>query len=81
MCDKCGDCVLIASDEATDRSHRLRECTHDKVDLIGKSEVVANTTTLLAKHTDTVSLVYHNRAVVLMLQLYNSRQVSKVTLH
>lgn len=48
---------------------------------IGKSEVVANTTTLLAKHTETVSLVYHNRAIVLMLQFYNSRQISKVTLH
>ena len=43
--------------------------------------MVANTSTLLTKDTNTVGFVNHNRAVVLMLQLNNLRQFGQVALH
>ena len=39
--------------------------------------MVADTTTLLAEYAKTMSLVYHDRAVVLMLELNDFRQVSQ----
>ena len=75
------DSIPVGCDETTDRSQRLRECTHDEVDLVGKSEVIANTTALLTKYTDTMSLVDHDRAVVLVLELNDSWQISQVALH
>ena len=75
------DGIPIRSDETTDRSQTLRECTHDQVNLVSKSEVVANTTSLLTEYADTMSLVNHDRAVVLVLELNDSRQVSQVALH
>ena len=43
--------------------------------------MVAYTTTLLAEYAKTMSLVYHDRAVVLMLELNDFRQVSQIALH
>ena len=43
--------------------------------------MVANSTSLLTEHTDAVGLVDHNRAVVLVLQLNDCRQIGQVALH
>ncbi len=43
--------------------------------------MVTNTTTLLAKHTQTMSLVDHDGCVVFLLQLYNLRKGSQVAFH
>ena len=72
---------LFLGDETADRSQTLRECTHDEVYLVGQTEVVAYTTTLLAEYAKTMSLVYHDRAVVLMLEFNDFRQVSQIALH
>ena len=73
--------ICIASDETTDRSQALRESTHDKVYLVGKSEMIANTTSLTTEYTDAMSLVDHDRAIVFMLKLYDFRKLSQVALH
>ena len=75
------DCIPITSDKATDRSERLREGTHDEVHLVGKSEMITHTTTVLSKHSDTMSLIDHDRTVVLMLELYDLRKLSEVAFH
>lgn len=43
--------------------------------------MIADTTSLLTKHAKAMSLIYHDRAVVLMLQLYDLWQVSQIALH
>ena len=36
---------------------------------------------MITEHTDTMSLVHHDRAVVLMLQFYNLGEFAEVTFH
>ena len=43
--------------------------------------MIADTTTLTSEHTDTMSLIDHDRAVVLVLQLYDGWQICKIALH
>ena len=73
--------ILVTSNESTDRSKRLRECTHDKVNLVSKSEVVTNTSSVITKNTERVSLVNHDRTIVLLLQLYYLWQLSQIAFH
>ena len=43
--------------------------------------MVANSSTLLAENTQSVSLIYHDRAIILMLQPYYFWKICKVSLH
>ena len=75
------DGIEIGSNESTDGCQRLRESSHDQINLVGQPEMVAHATSLLAEDTDAVSLVDHNRTVVLMLQLNDCGEIAKVTFH
>ena len=43
--------------------------------------MIANTTSLTTEYTDAMSLVDHDRAIVLVLELYDLRKLSQVALH
>ena len=73
--------VFVRSNEATYRCETLAESTHNKVYLVAKSKMVANTTSLFSKHTETVSLVNHNRGIIFMFQTNNLGKVCKISLH
>ena len=71
----------VGSDKTTNRCETLRESTHDKVHIVGESEVVANTTTLSTEDTDTVSLIHHYSGAILLFEFNDFGQIAKVTFH
>ena len=73
--------VPVGSNETTDRGQRLRERSHDEIYLVSQSEMVANAPTLFAKDANTMGLIDHDGAVVLMLQFDDGRQVAEVAFH
>ena len=75
------DGVCIAGNEAANRSKALRECTHDEVYLVGQTEVVADSASLLAEYAKAVCLVYHERTVVFMLEFNDFGQLGQITFH
>ena len=75
------DGVLVGGDEAADGSQALGERTHDEVDVVLQTKIVANASTLLSEHTKPVGLVNHDAAIVLVLQFNNLGQLGQVTLH
>ena len=72
---------LVGSNETSQRSKRLAEGTHNKVNLVGQAKVVANATSTLAKDTDTMGLVDHDASVVLASQFHDIGKLAHVTLH
>ena len=75
------DGVVVAGYETADAGERLGEGAHDEVYLVSQAEVVAHATALLAEHSETMCLVHHYRAVVLVLQLHYLGQVGEIALH
>ena len=75
------DDALVGSYESTHRCQRLAEGAHDEVNLLGETEMVANTAAIATEDSHAVSLVNHNGGVVLMLELDYLGQLGKVTLH
>ena len=70
------DYTRISCNETSNRSQRLREGAHDKVNLTIQSKVVAHAPTLTTKHTNAVCLVHHDTGIILFLQFYNLRQLA-----
>ena len=54
------DGISVSCDETTNRCQRLRESTHNQVNLISQSEVITNTTSLTTEYANTMSLVNHD---------------------
>ena len=71
----------VGSDETTNGSQTLRECSHDEIHIIGESEVVANTTTLATKHTNTVCFIHHHRSSIFLFELNDFGQIAEITFH
>ena len=72
---------LATSDEATERGEALTEGTHKEVDLIGQTEVVTRTATVVTEYAEAVSFVDHHRGVVLLRQTHDLGEIAQVTLH
>ena len=75
------DEYLATSDEATERGEALTEGTHKEIDLIGQTEVVTRTATVVTEYAEAVSFVDHHRGVVLLRQTHDLGEVAQVTLH
>lgn len=75
------DEYLATSDEATERGEALTEGTHEEVDLIGQTEVVTRTATVVTEYAEAVSFVDHHRGVVLLRQTHDLGEIAQVTLH
>ena len=71
----------IGSNESSYRRKALTESTHNKVYLIGKSEMVADASPLLSEHTESVSLIDHYSRVVLVFKTNYFGKIGKVAFH
>ncbi len=75
------DGIPVRGNKATDRRQALGEGAHDHIDVVLKAKVMANATTLLTKDTKAMSLVNHNRAIVLVLQFHDLGQLGQIAFH
>ncbi|OPZ47435.1 MAG: hypothetical protein BWY95_01477 [Bacteroidetes bacterium ADurb.BinA104] len=75
------DNLLIGSNETADGRQRFAECAHDYLYLVGDSEMAAYATSAVTHNSQSVSLVNHYAAVVLLLQSSDPRQVGQIAFH
>ena len=75
------DCILVRSDESTDRSKALTEGTHDKVYFISQSEMVTDASSISAEYSDSMCFIYHDTGIVFVFQTDNFWQRSQITFH
>ena len=67
---------LVSRNKTTDRSQRFTESTHNQVDFVCQTEMVANTASLFSEYTQSMSFVHHDSSIIFMFQTHYFGQIS-----
>ena len=62
------DHIGVAGDEASDRRKGLRECPHDKIDLIFDTKMLAGPSAGVSEYPESVGIVNHQASAILILE-------------
>ena len=75
------DCIAVRGNKATNTGKRLREGSHNKINLVCQAKMITNAPALFSKDSDTMSFVHHNGTVVLVLKFNDFRKFCQIAFH